>query len=121
VFFIYFDAAGYCHKRDPASFFAVLGVVTVRNGIFAISLSADLRLSAASLIVSSQNDCTKTGRKQPSGLAYYWQSDIIEEPSSFFPNNGRFSWTICCRDGEMMLWSVPFQTTNQASAIHNVR
>ncbi len=88
--------------RDPNSPFVNLGIITSNGSLFSVAFTAKLQHSVTGPVI--------VPAAHQSGVALYWQSDTLISSYSF--NTGSYVWTICLRDGRMLMWSVPFFTRN---------
>jgi hypothetical protein len=98
-----------CNDRDPISPFVTLGVITNSGGLFAVTLTGKLEHSVAGLVIAQASPQT--------GVAFYWQSDTLITDYSF--NTGCFLWTLCLRNGKMLMWSVPFFTRRDLRSLYD--
>ena len=89
------------------SLFVTLGVCTLTGGLEAVAVTADFKSASGPVISSLDGSSNKKVIAQ--SVANYWQSDVLEPPSGV---EGSFVWTICTRDGLMLMWSVPFFLNN---------
>lgn len=98
-----------CNDRDPSSPFVTLGVITNSGSLFAVTFTGNLELSVAGPVIVQASP--------QSGVAFYWQSDTLICDYSF--NTGCFLWTLCLRDGRMLMWSVPFFTRRDFISLYD--
>lgn len=108
VFLVRFSIAD-CNDRDPSSPFVTLGVITNSGSLFAVTFTGNLELSVAGPVIVQASP--------QSGVAFYWQSDVLICDYSF--NTGCFLWTLCLRDGTMLMWSVPFFTRRDFRSLYD--
>lgn len=96
-----------CNDRDLIYPFVTLGVITNCGGLFAVTFTGKLEHSVAGIVIAQAQ----------SGVAFYWQSDTLITDYSF--NTGCFLWTLCLRNGKMLMWSVPFFTRRDFRSLYD--